>query len=216
MTTTVLHSGPDHRSMRGASARFHSPRGALGALVLLLALPITIVYSMFFPVGAEAVIHFALAVGTFLIASSVFDFDTPSWLQWVACVAGSALGLIFLGQGLAELTQNDALRNFAFSRELGGWGEMLAISLVMTWFVAVALTQGRGPTMVLGVLSSALAVALGVWSIVWGGSAGTPQELRLLFLLPIAWFLFVSARRPYVRSSGKPRKAAAHLDAPIA
>jgi len=38
---------------------------------------------MFFPVGAEAVIHVALAVGTFLIGLSVFDFEAPSWLKSV-------------------------------------------------------------------------------------------------------------------------------------
>jgi len=159
-----------------------------------LALPITIVNQMFFPVGAE-VIHLALAVGTLLIGLSVFDFATPSWLDSVTCVAASALAVIFLAQGLGELTQNETLKNLAFSREIGGWGEMLTISIVMVWFIAIALTHGRGPTMILGVLSSAFIVGLGTWSILFAPPSGTPQAMRLLFLLPIAWFLFVSTRR---------------------
>jgi hypothetical protein len=150
---------------------------------------------MFFPVGAEAVIHVALAVGTFLIGLSVFDFEAPSWLKSVSCVAASALAIIFLGQGLAEFTQNETLKNIAFSREIGAWGEMITVTVVMVWFIAVALTHGRGPTMILGVLSSAFIVGLGAWSILFAPPSGTPQEMRLVFLLPIAWFLFVSARR---------------------
>jgi hypothetical protein len=160
-----------------------------------LALPITIVYQIFFPVGAEAVIHVALAVGTFLIGLSVFDFETPSWFKAVTCVAASALAVIFLGQGLAEFTQNEALKNIAFSREIGAWGETITMTVLMGWFIAVALTHSRGPTMILGVLSSTLIVGLGVWSVLFAPPTGTPQEMRLLFLLPIVWFLFVSARR---------------------
>jgi hypothetical protein len=195
MTTTVLRSEPLNRSARLSLAHIRSARGALGALGLLLALPITIVYQMFFPVGAEVVIHLALAVGTLLIGLSVFDFETPSWLNSVTCVAASTLAIIFLGQGLAELTQNETLKNIAYSREIGAWGEMITITTVMGWFIMVALTQGRGPTMLLGILSSSLIVAIGLWSILFAPPTGTPQEMRLLFLLPIAWFLFVSTRR---------------------
>ena len=195
MATTVVHSEPLNRSTHLSFADVRSARGALGALVLLSALPITIVYQLFIPVGAEAVIHFALAVGTLLVGLSVFDFATPSWLKSVTCVAASALAVIFLAQGLGELTQNETLKNFAFSRELGGWGEMMTISIIMVWFMAVALTHGLGPTMIVGVLSPAFVIGLGAWSVVFAPPTGTPQELRLLFLLPIVWFLFVSAQR---------------------
>jgi hypothetical protein len=195
MTTTVLRSEPLNRSTRLSFAQLRSVRGAIGALVLLLALPITIVYQMLFPVGAEVVIHIALALGTFVIGLSVFDFETPSWLKSVTCVAASALAFIFLAQGLAELTQNETLKNIAYSREIGAWGETITMTVLMGWFIAVALTHGRGPTMILGVLSSALIVGLGGWSLLFAPPSGTPQEMRLLFLLPIVWFLFVSARR---------------------
>ena len=178
-------------------AQIRSPRGALGALALLLALPITIAYSMFFPVGAEVVIHFALAFGTFFIGLSVFDFETPPWLNALTCVAASVLALIFLAQGVAELTQNETLRSVAFSLEIGGWGESITIALVMVWLMAVALMQGRGPTMILGVLSSALVVCLLVVSFVVTPQTGLPQVMRLFFLLPIAWFLFVSTREKH-------------------
>jgi hypothetical protein len=110
--TTVLRSEPHNRSTHLPPARFHSPRGALGALGLLVALPITIVFGMLFPVGGEVVVHLVL---------------------------------------------------------------------------------------VLGVLSSVSIVGLGVWAMVAGPATGTPQELRLLYLLPFAWFLFVSTRRSSAR-----------------
>jgi hypothetical protein len=207
MTTTVVRSEPLDRSARLSFAHIRSARGVLGALGLLLALPITIGYQILFPVGAEVVIHVALAVGTLLVGLSAFDFDTPSWLASVTCVAASALAIIFLGQGLAEFTQSEGLKNIAFSREIGAWGEMITVTMVMVWFIAVAVTHGRGPTMILGILSSALTVGLGVWSVLFAPPAGTPQEMRLLFLLPIAWFLFVSTRRTFTNRVMPPRLA---------
>ena len=195
MTTTVFRSEPLNRSARFSLAQVRSPRGAFGALALLLALPITIVYSIFFPVGAESVIHIALAVGTFLIGLSVVDFQAPSWLKAITCIAASALAAIFLAQGLSDVTPNETLKNLAFSRELGGWGEAITISMVMVWFMAVARTHTRGATMILGLALSVLGVGLSVWSMVGAAPSGLPQAMRLLFLLPIAWFLFVTTRR---------------------
>jgi hypothetical protein len=171
----------------------------LGALVLLLSLPISIAASIVAPVSSEVVIHFLLAIGTLLIGLSVFDFATPRWLSASACAAATILAAIFLAQGLASLTLHDTLSAVAYSRELGAWGETITLAIVMVWFMAVARSLGRGVMMWLGVLSAAVVVGLSTWSVVAGPAGGTPAELRLVLLVPIAWFLCVSARRSVAR-----------------
>jgi hypothetical protein len=193
MTTTPLQAAL-RVPMAGAS-QLHSPGGALGALVLLLALPLTIAFELVFPGRAEVAIHLLLAIGTLIIGLSVFKFGVATWLTRSACGAACVLAAIFFAQGLAALTQNETLKNVAFSPEIGGWGEAITVSMVMAWFIAVALAHGRGATMIVGVLSAAMVIGLGVWTTLAAPLGGTPAELRLLFLIPIAWLLFVSTRR---------------------
>ena len=82
MTTTPLGSAVAVATTAGAtgltSSHFRSRRGALGALVLLLALPLTIAFDLVFPGRADVVIHLLLAIGTLAIGLSVFDFPHPS------------------------------------------------------------------------------------------------------------------------------------------
>ena len=189
MTTT-----PYALSRTTAHRPIHSRRGALAAIVLLLALPLAILTQIIVGFDAEVVVHFALATGTFLIASSVFDFATPRWLSWTAAIAAFTVGSIFLLQGLSGLVANDSLRVFAYSLEVGGWGEMASVSLIMAWFAAVARAHTHGLTRIIGIASSFLVIGLAIWSITFAPAMGTPQGLRLLFLLPIAWFVFVSTR----------------------
>jgi hypothetical protein len=199
MTTTSLGSAirvSTAASTAGLTLSLvRSLRGALGALVLLLALPVTIAFDLVFPGSAGVVIHALLATGTLLIALSVFDFATPTWLTWTALAAASILAAVFFIQGVTELTQNEWLRSVAYSQELGGWGEALTVSVVMAWFIAVARAHCRGIMMVFGVLSAAGMIGLSAWGVLASASGGTPAGMRLLFLLPIAWFLFVSTRR---------------------
>jgi hypothetical protein len=163
--------------------------------VLLLALPFTIGFDMLVPGRADVVIHAALGVGTFLVGVAVFDFSAPTWLTRMGAGAALALAAIFFAQGVASLTQNETLNGIAYSQAIGGWAESLTVSVVMAWLIAAALRMRRGPTMLFGVVSAALVIGLSVWGTFAGPSAGTPAELRLLFLLPIAWLLFVSTRR---------------------
>ena len=60
-----------------------SPRGFLGSLVLLLALPIAVLTQVLFGSGSAVAIHVALAAGCVLVSLSAFDFDTPRWLAWL-------------------------------------------------------------------------------------------------------------------------------------
>src|SRR5690349_18485284 len=127
--------------------RCRSLRAAIGALVLLFALPFTIAFDMMAPGYSGIVIHLLLAIGTLLVGLSVFDFAAPLWLSRVACGAACALAAIFFLQAQAELPANEALRSVAYSRELGGWLEAITVATVMAWLIAVALTFGRGVTL---------------------------------------------------------------------
>ena len=71
----------------------------------------------------------------------------------------------------------------------------MTITIVMAWFIAVARAHSTGVTMLVGVLLAAIVIGLGAWAAVAAPPGGTPAALRLVFLLPIGWFLFVSAQR---------------------
>jgi hypothetical protein len=84
----VIDAGGETRPT-GVANGIRSMRGAFGALILLLALPITIAVGMVAPDSSKAVIHFALGIGTLLIGLAVFDFATPRWMGLAACGAQS-------------------------------------------------------------------------------------------------------------------------------
>jgi hypothetical protein len=186
----------------GTTWSIRSMRGALGALALLLALPITIAAQIVAPDSGQVVIHIVLCIGALLIALSVFDFATPHGLAWAACGAGLAIGAIFFTQALAPITQNETLMSLSYGREVSGWGETITITILMLWFMVLATTLGRGVTTWLGVLSAALVIGLLFWVMLVGPPEGTPEALRLLLLLPFAWYLFVSTRRSRAREQG--------------
>lgn len=194
MTTTPIGADAPIDAPPVAVNGMCSVRGAIGALLLLLALPITAAVQVVAPENGEVVIHGVLAIGTFLIGQSVFDFRMPRWLNLTAWLAATVLAAIFLAQGLAAVTQNELLHNVAYSREIGGWGEGLTLSIVMLWFMGVATTLHRGLTKWFGVVSAGAVAGLSLWALVAGPASGTPEALRLLFLLPIGWYLYVSTR----------------------
>jgi hypothetical protein len=122
----------------GTTWSIRSMRGALGALALLLALPITIAAQIVVPDSGQVVIHIVLCIGALLIALSVFDFATPHGLAWAACGAGLAIGAIFFTQALAPITQNETLMSLSYGREVSGWGETITITILMLWFMVLA------------------------------------------------------------------------------
>ncbi len=162
--------------------------------MLLLAVPLTIGFDTVFPGRAEVVIHLLLATGTLLIGVSVFDFSTPSWLTGTAFGAACVLAAIFFAQGLAALTLNDTLNKIAFSQAIGGWTEAVTLSMVMAWFIAVARVKCGGVTMLIGALSAATTIGLSAWGVLAAPPGEAPGWLRLVVLVPIAWFVFVSTR----------------------
>jgi hypothetical protein len=200
-TTPVRSEGRHVAQPTWTTWNIRSMRGALGALALLLAVPITIAAQIVAPDSGQVVIHIALCIGALLIALSVFDFATPRGLAWAACGAAMAMGAIYFTQALAPITQNETLMSLAYGG-VDAWAETIMVSIFMLWFMVLATTLGRGVTTWLGVLSAALVVGLLIWVMVVGPPEGTPQALQLLLLLPFVWYLFVSTRRSRAREQG--------------
>jgi len=190
---------------RGSSGvRMRSPLGLLSALAFLLALPIAIGYQILFGSGGGTTIHFALAAGSVLLASSVFDFELPRWMNWTGCAAALALGTIFLLQVFALLMPNESLNYFAY-QVLGQWPEGWLPDLIILWFIVMLLIDSRGETRILGFVVMSLAVLLEFYSHILtflgtslNEEAGT---LKLLLLLPFVWLLFESTKKQPKKSS---------------
>jgi hypothetical protein len=182
-----------------------SPRGFLGSIVLLLALPIAVLTQVLFGSGSGTMIHFALAVGSVLVSFSAFDFETPRWIAWIGGVSTGGLAAIFLAQGATQLIQNDSLTYFA-NQVLGNWPERLLLSLVVFWLVVMLLAASRGKTRILGFVAMVIVVCVEVYSyygVLYLGTntlSETPV-LRLLYLLPFVWLLFESSKRRPKESS---------------
>src|SRR5215217_5785277 len=94
---------------RGISGvRIRSSLGLLAALAFLVGVPISFGWQILFGSGAGTMIHFVLAAGSILLGFCVFDFKLPSWINWIGCAAGLALGTIFLLQAVALLIPNES------------------------------------------------------------------------------------------------------------
>jgi hypothetical protein len=194
--TTVMESqGSSRVSMR-------SPRGFLAAVVYLLAIPIAVLCQVLFGSGSGVAVHLALALGSVLLSSAVFDFRIPRWVTWIGCVAAGALAAIFLLQGVADLIQNDSLSYLAY-QVLGQWPEGWLPDLVILWFVAMLLIDSQGKTRILGFGAMSIVVCLEVYShflSYLGTSLGAQAPtLKLLLLLPFVWLLFESAKKIHLK-----------------
>jgi hypothetical protein len=188
-----------------------SPRGFLGSIVLLLALPVAVLTQVLFGGGSGMAIHFALAVGCVLVALSAFDFGTSRWLAWVGGVSASAFAATFLVQNASTLVVNEPFSYFA-NQVLGLWGEKVLLSLVTIWLVAVLLTASRGKTRILGFLVVSMVVCVDLYvdyALVYRGTnpfLETPA-VKLAYLLPFVWLIFESRRR-------EPRKDSRYAPSP--
>ena len=176
-----------------------SQLGFLAALVLLLALPITVLYQVLFGAGADTVVHVMLATGSLLLAASVFDFSKMTkWITWLGCLAAAAEGTIFLLQGLSHLVQNAAFTELVY-QGLGQWPERLFMDLIIIWLVVLWLTDSQGRTRILGLITLVSVVGLEVYScylLSVDSSINTAAPaLKLLYLLPFVWLLLESNKR---------------------
>lgn len=174
-----------------------SPRGFLGSIVFLLAVPMAILTQVFVGSGSGTVVHFALAAGSVLVASAVFDFETPRWMAWIGCASMTGLALIFFLQAASLLLGNDALYSFSY-QVLGDWPERVLPDLFILWLAAL-LMASRGRTKVIGLVAVAVVVCVELYSyglLFLGASASTlAPGLKVLYLLPFVWILSESRKR---------------------
>jgi hypothetical protein len=182
---------------RGSGMR--SPRGFLGSLVLLLALPIAVLTQVLFGSGSGIAIHLALAMGCVLVSLSAFDFGTPRWLAWIGCVSANIFAAIFLVQAGSSLIGNASFSYFA-NEVLGFWPEKLLLSLLTVWLVGLLLTASRGRTRIVGFVAMAIVVCVEAYVYFGLLVLGTNPFLetavvKLPYLLPFVWLLFESGKR---------------------
>ena len=176
-----------------------SQLGFLAALVLLLALPITVLYQILVGTGADTVVHVMLATGSFLLAASVFDFSKMTkWITWLGCLAAAAEGTIFLLQGVSHLIPSAAFTDFVY-QGLGQWPERLFMDLIIFWLVALWFTDSQGKARMIGLIALVSVVTLEVYSyyLLYMGSSinAVAPALKLLYLLPFVWLLFESNKK---------------------
>ena len=175
-----------------------SPRGFYGAIAILLVLPTALVFSVAFD-DDEVGVHIALAVGAFLLASAMFDFDIPRPINLLACVCTTLLGGIFLLQAISPLTPNDGFHDFAYDT-LGQWLEGTLTLAFVIWCFVLLLSDSKDRTRLLGWVTVPLLLiyAAALWGTNLVGVNQPPGILKLLFMPVMVWLLLES-RKPRTR-----------------
>ena len=175
-----------------------SPRGFYGAIAILLVVPTAAVFSAAFD-DDEFGVHVALAVGAFLLAFAVFDFDVPRPINLLACVATALLGVIFLLQAISPLTSNDGFHDFAYNT-LGQWLEGTLTLAFVIWCFVLLLSDSKDRTRLLGWVTVPLLLvyAAALWATNLMDVDQPPGILKLLFMPVMVWLLLES-RKPRTR-----------------
>ena len=203
-----LETTPNVAGQRGTlgSLSMRSPRGFVGSIVLVLALPIAVLAQVLLGSGSSLSMHVMLTVGCTLIALSAFDFGTPRWVAWVGRAAAGAFAAIFVLQGASELMRNDVFSHFAL-QVLGNWPERVLTTLFIFWLVGVLLSASRGKTRILGFFVMAVVVGVNAYNYVLL-YLGEPPALTAVYLLPFVWLLLESRKRhpETVRSASTPAR----------
>jgi|SRR5215213_4805521 len=177
------------------TGNMRSPRGFFAALVLLFAIPISLLCQTAFGIEFEITFHFLLALSSGLIALAVFDFKLPAWITWLGSVSAGTVATIFLLQGVSLLIPSDALFTLAY-QVLGGPLESTLVDGLMLWFIALLLRGSQGKTRLFGV--AALSI-FGCFELYRYGLAFIGAEpagiLKLTILLPFIWLLLESKKK---------------------
>lgn len=185
-----------------------SPHAFVGAATIVLSYPLALGVELIFGGGAPTVIHFVTGAGFVIFATSVFDFGLPRWVNVIGAVAAGAFGVIFLLQGLSDVTRLEGLQYVAFEL-LGHWPERLLPYVVYLWFIALLLLVSKGKSRVMGWVVMVIVVGLEIASLV-SLVLGIPMaNVKVVILLPFVWLLFESAKSKLapsdsVRDRGEP------------
>jgi hypothetical protein len=176
-----------------------SIRGLSAAIAFLLILPLALLNSALFAIEAEVTVHFVAAIGFGLLALSVFDFRTPRWITWAACVAASISAVTYALQGVSNLQPGNATLSYLAFTVLGQQLERVLPTVLILWFVAVLLTDSHGKTRLLGI--AVMVPVVGVDLLSYGASLfgasiyDAAPILKAAMLLPFVWLAFESARK---------------------
>jgi branched-subunit amino acid transport protein len=177
-------------------ADMHSTRGFVGAIVLLVGVPIALASALLFNgAGASEIIHLALGASFLLFAAAVFDFRQPAWLNGIFAFGIGLLAAIFLLQAVADLTRWTPLADIAYGI-LGQSLEKVLGFVFIAWCAALVVTHSRGTMRWVGIAALAVVIAVEVYGVVisFGGETA-PAVLKFLYLPLIAW-LGLECRAP--------------------
>jgi hypothetical protein len=181
-----------------------SPLGFAAAVVFLLTLPIAVLCEMLIGGRAEMVVHAGLALGSALLSLAVFDFRTARWVAWIGSASTGALAGVFLLQGVSELIGHSSLSYLAF-QVFGQQLEARLVDLFTFWCVATLLIDSEGKTRILGFVALSIIVGakLCSYGLTYLGSSLDAEApgLKLLYLLPFAWLVFETTKRPSSKQS---------------
>jgi hypothetical protein len=168
-----------------------SPRGLIGGAMILLSYPAAIAVELLAGAGGATVIHFVAGAGVVVFATSVFDFHLPLWINVVGAVAAGAFGIIFLMQGVSDVTHLEGLTFVAFDL-LGHEVERLLPDVVYLWFLSLLLLDSRGRSRILGAVVLLVVIGFELATLVTLLLGSPMDSVKLLILLPFVWLLFES------------------------
>jgi hypothetical protein len=191
---TTLQPVVDRQSLK-VTGNMRSPRGFFAALVLLFAIPISLLCQTAFGIEFEITFHFLLALSSGLIALAVFDFKLPRWITWLGSGSASTLAAIFLLQGASLLIPNDALFYLAY-QVLGQQLEAVLIDGLILWFVALLLRDSQAKTRMFGFAAVSIVVCYELYRYGLAYLGAEPAGiLKLTLLLPFIWLLLESKKK---------------------
>ncbi|WP_173922997.1 hypothetical protein [Agromyces sp. Marseille-P2726] len=173
-----------------------SSRALIGSAIIVLSYPVALGVQLLFGGGAETVIHFLTGAGFVVFATAVFDFDLPRWVNVIGAAAAGAFGVIFLLQGVSDVTRLDGLRYVAFD-VLGQQLERLLPYVVYLWFIALLLLSSKGISRIVGWVIMVIVIGLEVAALVTSMLGIPMANVKVVILLPFIWLIFESTtRRP--------------------
>lgn len=169
-----------------------SAAGVVAAVIMLLAVPLTIASQVLGDWAPGIVIHVALGTSCLALAIAVFDFALPRWVNRAGAASAAALGAIFLLQAVS-LAMNGALDVIAFQL-LGQLPERILPIAILLWFAALLFYASRGRTRRIGWAIVPAAIVLTA-AMNLAPLLGTDMPyLKLAAVVAFAWFLFESAK----------------------
>lgn len=190
-----------------------SLRAFIGALLVVLSYPLALGTQLVFGAGAETVIHFVTGAGFVVVATSVFDFALPRWVNLVGAIAAGLFGVVFLLQGVADVTKIEGIRFVAFDL-LGQWPERILPYFVYVWFIALLLLDSTGRSRVLGWIIMPIVVVVELVTLGALLLQIPMVNLKVVLLLPFVWLLFEAGERRPVPAIAPRDEGAARSDDP--